>query len=251
MIDRRLQLRLWLLALDRFEIKLRGAIARARNKYIRTASTQYENNHGSIPAWVLEQHRGAISGLLQSHYELVIPHFGGMALKQVKSRRISTKAAHNLFTSFMYEWIRTEALRKASMIAGTDYDDVLGKIEAGIAAGEGVASIARSIREAVELTTYRAATIARTETHNAATFGSVETARTAQEELGIQLVKAWLPTLDDRTRPAHRAMQDKDPIPLGERFSVDGESMDRPGDPSASPDNVINCRCALAYEEKL
>jgi hypothetical protein len=67
--------------------------------------------------------------------------------------------------------------------------------------------------------------------------------------LGVQMLKEWLPTLDDRTRPAHAAMNGQPPIPLNEKFVVDGELMDRPGDPSASPANVIACRCALGYTE--
>jgi uncharacterized protein with gpF-like domain len=172
-----------------------------------------------------------------------------MVLKQVKSRRITETKAKQLFSGFMLEWVKTESLRKAQMISDTDSDDVRNVIQKGIDAGEGVATIARGIRDVTGLTPFRAATVARTETHNAATFGSVETARAAEQDIGIVLVKEWLATRDDRTRPEHKAA-DGQQTDLGGRFDVGGETLDRPGDPSASPDNVINCRCALAYEER-
>ncbi len=248
-MNRRLQLRLWLRGLILAELQLRPKVARARNKYIKESAFVYEGT-GNVPAWLKADHVNAIKQLLEDHYMAVIPQFGSMVLKQVKSVRIETKRANNLFSSFMLEWVKTEALRKAQMISDTDQGDIQRAIARGLKDGEGTASIARMIREVSILTPYRSEVIARTETHNAATFGSVETARAAENELGIVLQKVWLPTLDDRTRPEHRAMEGKDPIALGDRFEVGGETMDRPGDPSASPENIINCRCALAYEEK-
>jgi hypothetical protein len=250
MKSRRTQLRLWLLALDLYEIRLRVKVSRERNAFIRASQEAYAAN-GVVPAWVAERHKSALRDILQAHYKAVIPHFGALALSNVKSRRIhSRKAADSLFSSFMLEWVTTEALRKATMIASTDYDDVRGAIADGLTEGLGTAEIGRAIRKQTSMTVFRAATVARTETHNAATFGSIETARNAEQELGLQLKKVWLPTLDDRTRPEHRAMETKDPIEMNEKFSVGADQMDRPGDPAASAENVINCRCAIAYEEK-
>jgi len=123
-------------------------------------------------------------------------------------------------------------------------------IEAGISDGVGVAQVASNIRKVTGLTPWRAATVARTETHNAATFGSIETARSAEQDVGIVLLKEWLPTMDNRTRDAHRAMAGQPAIALDEKFNVDGEMMDRPSDPAGSAENVINCRCGLIYSEK-
>jgi hypothetical protein len=44
-------------------------------------------------------------------------------------------------------------------------------------------------------------------------------------------------------------MDGAEPIPTDEPFIVDGEEMDRPGDPAGSPENVTKCRCTLDYEE--
>jgi SPP1 gp7 family putative phage head morphogenesis protein len=248
-MNRRIYLRLWLLALDKYEIMLRGKIARSRSAFIKDSAKSYEVNDGKVPNFVLEQHKRRISNILANHYRAIIPHFGAMVLKQVKSRRIDQKAANSLFNATMQEWLSTEALKKAAMISSTDMEDVRRAIAEGLADGEGIAAIAKNIRQVSSLTPYRAATVARTETHNAATFGSVETARAAEQELGIVLVKEWIATNDNRTRDAHKAA-DGQTTDLNGRFMVDGESLDRPGDPQGNPENIINCRCAVAMQEK-
>jgi SPP1 gp7 family putative phage head morphogenesis protein len=246
MTDRRrqLQLQLWLVALDRYELMLRVKIARQRNSFIKANADSYENN--PLPAWLMDWHRRETAKILSEHYQQVALHFGTQALKQVKSRRIETKSA--TFLNLMMEWVGREALRKATMIAATDSDDVRNAIRRGLDEGLGVAEIAKGIRESTSLTTYRASTVARTETHAAATFGSIESVRDAEQQLGIVMNKEWLATTDDRTRDAHLAA-DGQIVRTNEMFNVGGEMMDRPGDPSASAENVINCRCGIAYSE--
>ena len=246
MADRRL--RLWLLALDRFEYELRPAIARGRTAFLKAAASDYETT-GHVAAHRLTTHRKQVASALDTHYRRVVPHFAAHTLRQVKSRRIETKAAQSLYDALVAEWIGREALRKATLIAGTDRDDVLRAIEQGLTEGQGTAEIATNIRKVSQLTPFRAATVARTETHAAATFASAEAAREAERTLDVRLLKEWGPTRDDRTRPEHLAMSGYGPIPTGEKFSVGGDQMDRPGDPSASPANLVNCRCTLFLTE--
>lgn len=257
----------WLAALDQYEFKLRVSAGRARNAAIIHAAQAYRYS-GSLPAYVAEGHRRRLTAILTAHYEVVVPHFAAQALSGIRSKPIGRQAAGLVTAAFetktditfaqlkaigfagrMQEWIGREALRKAKLIASTDMDDVRRAIADGVNDGLGTAEIATSIRKVSQLTPFRAATVARTETHAAATFGSIETVRDAERDLGVVMLKSWLPTMDDRTRPEHRAMTNHPAIPLSEKFSVGGELMDRPGDPSASPANLINCRCALAYEE--
>lgn len=246
-MNKRLYLRAWLHALKVLEFRLRGEQGRARNTMIRAAAKEYDRT-GHIPAHAFIAHRRRTQGNLEAAYHRTIPVFSGMALKQVKSRpRLEVKQAS--FASLMQEWVAKEALRKATLIADTDRDDVLSAISGGLEDGLGTAEIARNIRKVSQLTPFRAATVARTETHAAATFGSIESVRQAEQELGVVMLKEWLPTMDDRTRPDHAAMASYGPIPMGEKFSVGGEMMDRPGDPSASAANQVNCRCALVYQE--
>lgn len=245
MPDRRRQLRAWLFALSRLEVQLRIDQARARNSMIRATAGAYRER-AQFPAHIFLAHRKRTEMNLTAAYQRTIPVFAAMATRQIKSRRIEAKG---LFERLVAEWITREALRKATLIAATDRDDVLGAINNGLNEGLGSEEIARNIRKVSQLTPFRAATVARTETHAAATFGSIESVREAEEELGVRMMKIWLPTLDSRTRDAHAAMTSHPPIPLGEKFNVGGELMDRPGDPSASAANVVACRCALVFEE--
>ena len=248
MTDRHLLLRTWLYAMTRLEVQLRADQGRARNAMIRKAATEY-TKHGHPPAHVFVAHRTRVKGVIEDHYRRTIPVFAGMALNQIKSRRIEKKAAQTLNEWLTARWIEREALRKATMIADTDRDDVIGAIQSGIDAGLGTEEIARNIRKVSQLTPFRAATVARTETHAAATYGSIESVREAERTLDIKMNKEWLATKDDRTRPEHLAA-DGQQVAMDEKFIVGGEAMDRPGDTGASAANQINCRCAILFEEK-
>ncbi len=100
--------------------------------------------------------------------------------------------------------------------------------------------------ERTKIETYvRAERIAQTEIIGAANFGSITGAR----GFGVPLDKVWLATRDDRTRESH-SEADGQRVDLGEPFSVNGESLDFPGDQDGSAGNVINCRCSLLYKPK-
>lgn len=86
---------------------------------------------------------------------------------------------------------------------------------------------------------------ARTAYTGAQNAGRLEAMRQA-EGLGITVMKRWMCTLDNRTREAHGAL-DGQTVPRDEPFqSLLGPIM-YPGDPSADPANVYNCRCTLGY----
>lgn len=98
----------------------------------------------------------------------------------------------------------------------------------------------------IEMTPARAKMIARTET----TRVTNEAAKHSALELGIDLDKFWIATLDDKTRDAHREMNNQKPIGANEKFLVGGRLMDKPGDPAGGAANCINCRCVVAYIPK-
>ena len=98
----------------------------------------------------------------------------------------------------------------------------------------------------IEMTPARAKMIARTET----TRVTNEAAKQSALELGIDLDKFWIATLDDKTRDAHREMNNQKPIGANEKFLVGGMPMDKPGDPAGGAANCINCRCVVAYIPK-
>lgn len=86
---------------------------------------------------------------------------------------------------------------------------------------------------------------ARTAINGAQNAGRMDRLHEA-EEMGIEVRKKWLATLDQRTRDTHQALDGQEQ-PIDEPFVVDGMKIDYPGDPFAPPELVYNCRCTLTY----
>jgi hypothetical protein len=84
----------------------------------------------------------------------------------------------------------------------------------------------------------------RTQVTTAINSGALAAALDAQEETGGEYSKTWIGTLDDRIRNTHRHTHG-DTVPINQPFLVGGYRMQFPGDPTAPPGEVINCRCVL------
>lgn len=63
------------------------------------------------------------------------------------------------------------------------------------------------------------------------------------EYLGNKMHKAWIATLDNRTRDSHASLDGKE-IPLDKIFD---NGCSRPRDPNGIPAEICNCRCSLKY----
>ncbi len=63
------------------------------------------------------------------------------------------------------------------------------------------------------------------------------------EDMGNEMTKIWIATLDNRTRDSH-AMLDGASVPLDDVFD---NGLERPRDPSGDPAEICNCRCSLKY----
>lgn len=69
------------------------------------------------------------------------------------------------------------------------------------------------------------------------------------KQLGINLVKEWMSTLDGRTRDSHRHM-DGEKIKVGDKWHPQkfSNGCRYPGDPEGPPREVYNCRCTLVAD---
>jgi hypothetical protein len=125
-------------------------------------------------------------------------------------------------------------------------------ITQGMGEGLGVVDIAERIEKEVPKrwridSTFRARRIAQTEVIASSNLASITAARDDAAALGVEIVKEWHAG-GKNVRDAHidaDARYRGKPIPVDQPFIVGGEAMDRPGDLSASPENVINCKCAI------
>jgi len=95
----------------------------------------------------------------------------------------------------------------------------------------------------------RAALIARTETHNAASFANHSYHLTVEKDLGIKMLKKWVATNDARTRSTHSAASGQT-VDMSEDFIVGGVPMGFAGDTRGGAKNVINCRCVIVYADE-
>lgn len=95
----------------------------------------------------------------------------------------------------------------------------------------------------------RAALIARTETHNAASFANHSYHVTVQQDTGSNMLKKWVATNDARTRPAHSTANGQI-VNMDEDFIVGGVPMKYAGDSKGGAANVINCRCVIVYVDE-
>jgi HK97 family phage portal protein len=150
----------------------------------------------------------------------------------------------DLDSTFAQEFIGVRANQLAGQVTDTTYQAIKDALAEGVEAGESIPDLAARIRGVFELAdTVRATLIARTETVSA--FAGAT--RLAGDQLPSDVLDGyeWISTQDARTRDDH-SEADGQIIGRDGAFDIGGEQLAYPGDPSGSPENVCNCRCAVA-----
>lgn len=193
---------------------------------------------------VINNDNTEIAKLLIDHYNTVINRFAKETFSQLGYRKTN-------FETLVQEYALSEGLKKSKLIGKATRQWVKGIVENGIKEGAGTEKIAKNIRDRVggAVGRARSRTIARTETHNAATYGQLESAR----ETELSLVKEWVTVEDERTRDGTESEYDHaaangQQVELDGFFDVSGERISRPGE--GSPGNAINCRCTMIFIPK-
>lgn len=121
-------------------------------------------------------------------------------------------------------------------------------ITQGILLGESIPNIAKRLAGVTDMNRKAAIRNARTMTTSAENGGRIDSYKRA-EDMGIKITQEWLATKDGRTRHEH-AMLDGQEVKVGDPFKVDGYEIMFPGDPTAEPFLVYNCRCTLVSNFK-
>jgi len=166
------------------------------------------------------------------------------------SRQIREAAKAANITDFMMEQSRYlvgKAGQQIRNISESQREQIARIVLDMTAEGASTQKIAREIsRQAPNIARPRAATIARTETHNAA-LAAIDA--TLQYKGVKPTRKTWMSAQDTRVRPTHKEANGQT-VPYEEPFTVGGASMFLPGDDSmgAGPEEIINCRCAVTFE---
>ena len=147
-------------------------------------------------------------------------------------------------------WLRGQAAAKVADIEQTTKSRIGRTLANGISEGETIDDLARRVRsEYNAFSPARSVRIARTEVAAASNLGSFAGAQAT----GLALKKFWLDSGDDDVRQTHNHT-DIAPVLLSEPFTLtDSAQLMFPGDTSlgAGAADVINCRCAVGYEDAI
>lgn len=184
--------------------------------------------------------RQDLEDIMRPHYGEVISVFAGCMFDGYKLEPRFEQLLDTYYLLF--------ATARIVGINNTTRNIIRGAIFAGEAEGLGVDAIAKLIveRTAGAMGRARSATIARTETHAAASYAQHQ----AADQMPLTFLKEWNSVGDSRTRPHHAAMNG---VQVGENedfvVRVNGQEyrMAHTHDPRGGAVNNINCRCVTLY----
>jgi len=174
--------------------------------------------------------------------------FGQRVYAQGKAHGLPIELKEEDFASRMMRYalsyVAREAIRRRiTGVSETTRNLILVAVAEGLAKGDPIDAIAEAILDALPgISKWRAEMIARTETHAAANFGANEAAKAT----GLRMQKEWNASGDENTRDTH-VEADGQVVDMDARFAVGDDQLDYPGDPNGSPQETINCRCAISH----
>ncbi len=228
-------------------------LAKEKNRYIRACAAAYART-SHLKDDDFFEHEAKIKKILKDNYLKIGRIFHAEIANSIKAQRAGReRKRRSAFEYRLIRWAETEAGRKAKPISGTTRKDINRAVQRAFKDQEPESIVIKRILSTRGYSNFRAAAVARTETHNAAMFASIGTAKEFSDNEGVVMRKIWSPSDDDRSREFHREMESHEPIGMTELFEVPNpnggtDAMDRPGDQSAPPEQIINCRCVLTYE---
>ena len=151
----------------------------------------------------------------------------------------------DLEAPFVRSFIEARANQLAGQVTDSTYSAIQQALMDGVANGASIDDLAAAVRDVfTDASVNRSKTIARTEVVSAAN-GSASLAA-SQLPSDVAAGQEFIATRDERVRDDH-ADADGQIVAMGEPFIVGGESLLYPGDPAGSAENVINCRCTVAF----
>lgn len=198
---------------------------------------------------------GAIAQAIRARLQAVAEASAQLVVEELTGEKAAPGGLEVKFLSLfdvakqsIADWLAHNGAAMVRRVTESIRRTIRGSLRRGNELNEPPRVLARRIRDdaAGEIGRARSEVIARTETHTAANVGS----EAAASATGLQLVKEWGATEDQRTRPAH-AKADGQTVEKDADFIVGGERLRFPGDPKGSAHNVINCRCVVLWKPKI
>jgi hypothetical protein len=151
--------------------------------------------------------------------------------------------------NIILDFFAQDMLSMVSKITDTTRNQIQSVLQQALEEGQGIDWIARQLKSP-EMLLWRARLIARTELVKGTFAGRKAAGETSEWETTTE----WIAANDHRTRHSHRLI-DGEMVDTGSRFQVtrpEGgvDMMLGPGDPTASIENLANCRCSSAMAAK-
>lgn len=183
-------------------------------------------------------------------YQHTGKQFGKLVFNSIKKKKaLILKSSHDfrvdIFADMARAYITHKAGEKITGVRNSTINEIRKVIDDEFDEGDSIPDMARAMRDRFsQINLNRGMTIARTEVIAASNYGAMAGA----EMTGIALQKEWIATQDQETRPDH-AIADGKVVNFDDSFKVGGDEMDFPGDTQygAGAENVINCRCTVAF----
>lgn len=234
-----------------FERKYSMLFAKLLNAQFKSVASKInETNYTEPPLSVIKE--DDVRKLFVSLYQTVGSHFASQTYRTHKGLKQDEDELQDRWEKYLNDYAKTQVGSRIVSITALTKEQIK-KIVASIIAqsieeGWGAEETARSLKKTLKtqgeiINGWRSLRIARTEVMTSSNVGSLLAAR----EWNMPTDKIWIATLDNRTRDVHRAMNNK-AVDINEPFDVSGIPMECPGDPDGLPEDIINCRCGLAYK---
>lgn len=228
---------------SRLRLQFEKQMARKMESLFRTAGNRaaaaYEAGTSVENANVTLQ--AEVGAVFRASYAAVIEKF---AQRVVENRKRATQ-----FEALVFQYYAKGGANKVVGVTQTTKNKIRRAIEVADKEALGVGPTAKLIKEYTggAMGRARATTIARTETHAAASFAT--DAATRELNLPSQK-KRWVSVSDARTRSGHAAANGQE-VGIDEPFLVpfNGQTVEMkyPHDGSGGAGNNINCRCLAVY----
>ena len=227
---------------------VRRKIRELFKNYSELAENLY-NDIGQVPKEYFEDFYEDMLGVLIQSARDIIVSVGN------RQHRLRLTKQEDEINPIILRYVTETTAQNVTNITETTRKKIQSEIALGLETGLAVNQIAKNIKKSTAFSPVRATLIARTESHQAMSYGNQETAR----RLGLQKpIKEWVSAMDDRTRDWHRQTNGQR-VGIDEAFTVltpikgggvVPKEMQYTGDPEGGASNVINCRCFVVYYDE-
>ena len=185
-------------------------------------------------------------------YETIVITHGNRINKEIEKVKKANVLFNELLLREILLFLSTDGGVKITSVRDTLASDIIKTIKDSLGDNATIVDLQNAIYALISKSQsfykWQALRIARTETTSASNFAAMK----AAEESDLVMEKMWISVQDNRTRVTPFDHLDMNGVKqdLEKPFFVGGQNIQYPGDIKASPGNVINCRCTVAFIPK-